>query len=95
MKIARPDKVLFPEHGIAKRDLVGYYRQISSWILPHLRARPLTLERYPDGIEETGIIQKSVSAYYPDWIKTVTVKKTHSSRPGRHQQPDRRSTFRI
>jgi bifunctional non-homologous end joining protein LigD len=75
VKITRPEKVLFPEDGITKRDLVHYYRRIAFWIVPHLRARPLTLERYPDGIEETRIIQKSVSAYYPEWIKTVTVKK--------------------
>jgi len=75
VEITRPDKVLFPKDGITKRDLVDYYRQIAHWILPHLRARPLTLERYPDGIEETRIIQKSVSAYYPEWIKTATVKK--------------------
>lgn len=75
VEITRPDKVLFPKDGITKRDLVDYYRQIARWILPHLRARPLSLERYPDGIGETRIIQKSVSAYYPEWIKTVTVKK--------------------
>jgi len=75
VEITRPDKVLFPKDGVTKRDLVDYYRQIARWILPHLRARPLSLERYPDGIEETRIIQKSVSAYYPEWIKTVTVKK--------------------
>jgi bifunctional non-homologous end joining protein LigD len=75
VKITRPDKVLFPKDGITKRELVDYYRQIASWILPHLRGRPLTLERFPDGIDGTRLIQKSVSAYYPEWIKTVTVKK--------------------
>jgi bifunctional non-homologous end joining protein LigD len=75
VKITRPDKVLFPKDGITKRELVDYYRQIASWILPHLRGRPLTLERFPDGINGMRLIQKSVSAYYPEWIKTVTVKK--------------------
>jgi bifunctional non-homologous end joining protein LigD len=75
VKITRPDKVLFPKDGITKRELVDYYRQIASWILPHLRGRPLTLERFPDGIDGMRLIQKSVSAYYPEWIKTVTVKK--------------------
>jgi bifunctional non-homologous end joining protein LigD len=75
VKVTRPEKVLFPGDDIKKRDLVDYYRRIAPWIAPHLRERPLTLERYPDGIEETRIIQKSVSAYYPGWIKTVTVKK--------------------
>src|SRR5438034_5759448 len=79
VEITRPDKVLFAKDGITKRDLVDYYRQIAPWILPHLRARPLTLERYPDGIEEMRIIQKSVSAYYPEWIKTARVKKVGGS----------------
>jgi bifunctional non-homologous end joining protein LigD len=75
VKITRPEKVLFPKGGITKRELVDYYRHITPWILPHLRGRPLTLERFPDGIEGSRLIQKSVSDYYPDWIKTVTVKK--------------------
>jgi bifunctional non-homologous end joining protein LigD len=75
VKITRPDKVLFPEDGITKRHLVDYYRRIVSWMLPHLRGRPLTLERFPDGIDGTRLIQKSASAYNPEWIKTVTVKK--------------------
>src|SRR5262249_31072249 len=73
--ITRPDKVLFPKDGITKRELVDYYCHISSWMLPHLTGRPLTLERFPDGIDGMRLIQKSVSAYYPEWIKTVTVKK--------------------
>ena len=73
VKITRPEKVLFPGDGIRKRDLVDYYRRISSRILPHLRARPLMLERYPDGIDKTRIVQKAATSYYPDWIKTVTI----------------------
>ena len=75
VKVTRPEKVLFPQDGISKRELVDYYRHIASWMLPHLRGRPLTLERFPDGIDGMRLIQKSVSAYYPAWIKTVTVKK--------------------
>jgi bifunctional non-homologous end joining protein LigD len=73
--ITRPDKILFPDSGITKGDLVDYYRRIARWILPHLRGRPLSLERYPDGIEGTRIIQKAAARYYPPWIKTVTVEK--------------------
>jgi bifunctional non-homologous end joining protein LigD len=79
VKVTRPDKVLFPEDGITKRDMVEYYRRISPWILPHLKSRPLSLERFPDGIDQTRIIQKSVSRYYPEWIKTATVKKVGGS----------------
>jgi bifunctional non-homologous end joining protein LigD len=75
VKITRPDKVLFPDDGIRKRDLIDYYRRVLSKILPHLQGRPLMLERYPDGIDATRIVQKSATGYYPDWIKTVKVKK--------------------
>ncbi len=76
VRVTRPQKVLFPEDGITKRDLIAYYERIAPWILPHLQGRPLALERYPDGIADPGFFQKDTSAYYPDWIKTVVVKKT-------------------
>ena len=75
VKITRPDKVLFPDDRITKRDLITYYRRIAPWILPQLQGRPLTLERFPDGIDKTRIIQKASSSYNPAWVKTVTVKK--------------------
>jgi bifunctional non-homologous end joining protein LigD len=73
--LTRPDKVLFPDDGITKRDLVNYYRAVAGHILPYLEDRPLTLERYPDGIGGHRIIQKSVSKYFPPWIRTATMKK--------------------
>lgn len=76
VELRRPDKVLFPDDDVTKRDLVDYYRCVFPWILPHLRARPISLERYPDGIKRHGIIQKEASSYFPRWIKKVTVKKT-------------------
>ncbi len=77
--LTRPDKVLFPDDGLSKRDLVAYYRLVAPWILPHLRGRPLSLERYPDGIGRPSIFQKSTPAYFPAWIKTVTVMKAGGS----------------
>jgi DNA primase len=75
VKITRPDKVLFPEDRIIKRELVDYYRHIASWMVPHLRGRPLTLESFPDAINGMRLIQKSVSGYYPEWIKTVFARR--------------------
>lgn len=75
VKITRPEKILFPGDGITKRDLIDYYRRIASWILPHLRARPVTMERYPDGIDKPGFFHKAAPFYYPGWIKTVTIRK--------------------
>lgn len=77
--LTRPNKVLFPEDGLTKRDLVDYYRRAAPWILPHLRGRPLSLERYPDGLGRPPIFQKSTPAYFPGWIRTVTVKKEGGS----------------
>jgi bifunctional non-homologous end joining protein LigD len=75
VQITRPAEVLFPEDGITKRDLIEYYVRIAPWMLPHLRDRPLALERYPDGIDKPSFFQKAVASYYPDWIERVTVKK--------------------
>jgi bifunctional non-homologous end joining protein LigD len=76
VKITRPEKTLFPEGGITKKDLIDYYNRIATWILPHIRGRPLSLERYPDGIDEPGFYQQDAPHYYPPWIKRITVKKT-------------------
>jgi bifunctional non-homologous end joining protein LigD len=75
IEITRPEKVLFPEDGITKGHLIDYYARSAPWILPHLRDRPLTLERYPDGIQKVRIFQKEVSSYFPSWIRRVSVKK--------------------
>jgi bifunctional non-homologous end joining protein LigD len=75
IEISRPEKVLFPEDGITKGDLIEYYARIAPHILPHLRDRPLTLERYPNGIHTKRFFQKEVSSYFPKWLRTVTVKK--------------------
>jgi bifunctional non-homologous end joining protein LigD len=73
--ISHPEKVLFPEDGITKRELVEYYRRIAPWILPHLRDRPLAMECYPDGIDRPGFFRKNAPSHFPAWIGIVTVPK--------------------
>lgn len=73
--ITRPGKILFPEDGITKGDLIRYYQRISPWMLPHLEGRPLALQRFPDGIHKPGFFQKAAAAYYPGWIRKVIVPK--------------------
>jgi bifunctional non-homologous end joining protein LigD len=75
VKITRPGKILFPEDGITKQELIDYYRRIAPWILPHLRSRPVAMERYPDGINQPGFFHKAAPSYYPGWLKTVTIKR--------------------
>ncbi|MFF1478110.1 non-homologous end-joining DNA ligase [Streptomyces sp. NPDC058301] len=73
--IGRPEKVLFPEDGITKADLAEYYRAVGSRMLPHLRGRPLMLERHPDGADQHGFMQKDVPEYFPEWFHRVELPK--------------------
>lgn len=75
VKIIRPAKVLFPQDGITKADLIAYYQRIAGRILPFLEERPLVVQRYPDGIGRPGFIQKTAGPYYPAWVRKVTVPK--------------------
>ncbi|MES1923762.1 non-homologous end-joining DNA ligase [Salinisphaera sp. T31B1] len=74
-RIANADKIFFPDTGLTKGDLAAYYRRIAPVMCPHLAGRPITLNRFPDGIDGTYFIQKSVSDHYPNWIDSVTVSK--------------------
>jgi bifunctional non-homologous end joining protein LigD len=74
-EISNPGKVLFPADGITKQELVDYYRRITPWILPHLRDRPLAMECYPDGVDQPGFFRKDTPSHFPDWIRTVAIKK--------------------
>ncbi|HSL69100.1 MAG TPA: DNA ligase D [Longimicrobiales bacterium] len=64
------EKVLFPESGYTKGDLIEYYRAVSPWLLPYLRDRPLTLTRFPDGIDGKSFFQKDAPDWTPDWVRT-------------------------
>jgi bifunctional non-homologous end joining protein LigD len=73
--ISHPEKVLFPDDGITKGDLAAYYEAMAPVILPHLRGRPVTMERYPAGIGSKGFWQKDVSKGFPAWLQRVEVPK--------------------
>jgi bifunctional non-homologous end joining protein LigD len=73
--ITHPDKLLFPADGITKGELAAYYEAAAPVLLPHLAGRPLTLERYPAGIEAKGFIQKDVSRGFPEWLQRLEVPK--------------------
>jgi bifunctional non-homologous end joining protein LigD len=79
VEVKRVDKVLFPGDGGAKEytkgDLVDYYRSVAAFMLPHLRGRPLMLERYPDGLDGPRFMQKNTPDHYPDWITRFEVPK--------------------
>jgi len=73
--ITHPEKVLFPDDGITKGDLAAYYDAVAPVIVPHLRGRPVTMERYPAGIGQQGFWQKDVSKGFPAWLQRVEVPK--------------------
>jgi bifunctional non-homologous end joining protein LigD len=77
--ITHPEKVLFPADGrepaITKGELAAYYESMAPVLLPHIRARPITMERYPAGIGSKGFIQKDVSKGFPEWLQRIEVPK--------------------
>ncbi|HVJ19221.1 MAG TPA: non-homologous end-joining DNA ligase [Polyangiaceae bacterium] len=75
MIITHPEKVLFPDDGITKAELARYYETIAPVMLPHLRGRPVTLERFHRGIAEKGFFQKDVVKGFPAWLERVEVAK--------------------
>ena len=73
--VSHPDKVLFPDDGITKGELAAYYAEIGKYMLPHLRGRPVTMERFPNGIGAGGFLQKDVSKGFPEWLERVEAPK--------------------
>jgi bifunctional non-homologous end joining protein LigD len=73
--ITHPDKILFPEDGISKGELAAYYEMIAPLMVPHMRNRPVTMERYHRGINAPGFFQKDVSKGFPEWLQRVEVPK--------------------
>lgn len=73
--ITHPEKVLFPDDGITKGELAEYYETVAPLLLPHIRGRPITMERYPAGIGVKGFWQKDVSKGFPEWLERVEVPK--------------------
>jgi bifunctional non-homologous end joining protein LigD len=73
--ITHPDKVLFPDDGITKGELAAYYETVAPVMLPHIKARPITMERYPAGIGQKGFFHKDVSKGFPPWLERIEVPK--------------------
>lgn len=73
--ISHPEKIYFPEDSITKADLIDYYFNIASVMIPYMKNRPLTMHRFPDGIHGEAFYQKDASAYFPEWIKLQPVEK--------------------
>jgi bifunctional non-homologous end joining protein LigD len=77
VKLSNPTKVLFPRDAISKRDIWDYYTAVAPWMLPHLAGRPLTLQRYPDGIDGEEWYQQNAPEKSPSFVRLVLVGPHH------------------
>jgi len=76
LELSNLDKVLYPETGFTKGDVIGYYIRAAPWLLGHLEGRPLSLKRYPEGVDAPFFYQKECPAHRPKWFRTAAVWST-------------------
>lgn len=75
IELSNLDKILFPQSKITKGDLISYYSKIANHMVYFMTNHPVTMRRFPDGIDKTGFYQKDASDYFPKWIKTIPIKR--------------------
>ncbi len=75
IELSNANKIFFPKEGYTKGELVEYYSKISDTMLPHLKDRPLTMIRFPNGIDDKRFFQKDAPDYFPEWIEKKSIKK--------------------
>jgi len=78
LKFTNLKKVFYPDDGVVKRDLIEYYNSVAGMILPHLRDRPLSLKRYPNGITGDYFFQKNAEDKFPEWVKLEPIFSDHN-----------------
>ncbi len=84
LKFSNLKKVFYPDEGYTKGDVLHYYDLVASLILPHLKDRPLSLKRYPNGIREEFFFQKNTPETFPAWLRTEMIDSDHAGRPIRY-----------
>ncbi len=78
LQVTNLDKVLFPGCGYTKGQLIDYYVRIAPVMLPHISRRPLTMKRFPDGVDGTSFFEKHVPSHAPEWVRSVDVPSSHA-----------------
>ena len=73
LKLSNLDKVLYPATGFTKGQVIDYYAHIAPVLVPHLAGRPLTLKRYPNGVDSEYFFEKNATAHRPEWVKTAPI----------------------
>jgi bifunctional non-homologous end joining protein LigD len=81
LKLSNLEKPFWPDEGITKGDLLSYYRAVADVVVPHLKDRPFTMKRYPDGAYGKFFFQKDAPKHMPDWIKTVEIMVSTREKP--------------
>lgn len=74
IETSNEDKILFPSSKITKSDLINYYHKVGKLMLPYVKDRPISMVRYPSGVDKEGFFQKEAGEYFPSWIKTKKIK---------------------
>src|ERR671935_1618404 len=80
LRLSNLDKVMYPRVGFTKGQLIDYYVRVAPALLPHLHGRPLTLKRYPDGVEGQHFYEKQCPPHRPDWVQTASIWSRHNKR---------------
>lgn len=75
VEVTSLDRVVFPDAGLTKGDLIDYYGRVARWMVPHVRDRPANLQRFPEGIGSAGFFQQGMPDHFPEWIASVVVAK--------------------
>src|SRR3954469_11439357 len=76
LELSNLEKVYFPDTGFTKGEVVNYYSSVAEVIIPHLRDRPLTLKRYPEGVNGEHFYEKNAPSYTPSWVKRFAVPRS-------------------
>jgi bifunctional non-homologous end joining protein LigD len=80
LTLSNLDKVLYPEAGFTKAQVIDYYERIAPVMLPHIESRPVTIKRYPEGVNADFFYQKNAPAHRPDWVPTATLASPGSTK---------------
>lgn len=84
VKVTNPDRILFGQSGITKLEMIKYYERIAPIMLLHIKNRPISMQRFPGGIQGEGFYQKDASEYFPAWIKRFNVEREDKGKVVHH-----------
>src|SRR5277367_7088881 len=84
LKLSNLDKVLYPGSGFTKGEVIDYYIRASRFLLPHLKHRPVTMKRYPNGVAGGNFYEKDAPKFTPDWVETFPVPRRAGGKPIRY-----------